>query len=193
MSSRALLGAELANQLLSGAWQQIIGASSQGLMPDNLQHGVHGGRHHHRGHSPEGWPYAIAPRNELIDRPGPTRADRVVLPMSSGVEILPNTSAQITSRPQDVAFRPERIVIGQAGTDKGAADWIVNDVKVGNKSQFSQSGDVPGDLFAATTIDSYVSFATVQTAMDFVMLVTYTGTNEAGAKFYCAVLGTAAV
>ncbi len=139
------------------------------------------------------WPYAIAPRNELIDRPGPTRADRVVLPMSSGVEILPNTSAQITSRPQDVAFRPERIVIGQAGTDKGAADWIVNDVKVGNKSQFSQSGDVPGDLFAATTIDSYVSFATVQTAMDFVMLVTYTGTNEAGAKFYCAVLGTAAV
>ncbi len=42
-------------------------------------------------------------------------------------------------------------MIGQAGTDKGAADWIVNDVKVGNKSQFSQSGDVPGELFGATT------------------------------------------
>jgi hypothetical protein len=174
---------------LLGAWQQIIGASSKGLMPDDHQHGVHGGRHHRR-HWHDG---EIGPRNELIDRPGPTRADRVVLPMSSGVSILPNTSAQITSRPQDVAFRPERIVIGQAGTDGGAADWIVNDVKVGNKSQFSQSGDVPGDLFAATTIDSYVSFATVQTAMDFVMLVTYVGTNESGAPFYCAVLGTAAV
>ena len=40
--------------------------------------------------------------------PGPTGADRVILPMSSGVNILPNTSAQITSRPQNYAFRPER-------------------------------------------------------------------------------------
>ena len=139
-------------------------------------------------------PYAFAPRNELIDRPGPTRADRVILPMSSGVDIGVNTSAQITSRPQDVAFRPERVIIGAAGTANGAADWVVNDIKVGNRSQFSQSGDVPGDMFASTTIDSYVSFATVQTAMDFVMLVTYVGLNESlKAPFYCSVLGTAAV
>ena len=127
-------------------------------------------------------------RNLMVDRPGPTRADRVLLPMSSGVSILPNTSAQITSRPQNVAFRPERVIIG--GT---AGDWIVNDIKVGNRSQFSQSGDVPGETFASTTIDSFVSFETVQTAMDFVMLVTYIGASESGAPFYCAVLGTAAI
>ena len=178
---------------LMGAWQTILGAASQGLLPDNLQHGVHGGRPHHpHGFHAAGWNYALPPRNVMVERPGPTRADRVILPMSSGVNILPNTSAQITSRPQDVAFRPERIVIGSGG-GVAASDWIVNDVKVGNKSQFSQSGDVPGDLFAATTIDSFVSFATVQTAMDFVMLVTYIGTSESGAPFYCAVLGTAAV
>ena len=131
---------------------------------------------------------SLPPRNELVDRPGPTRADRVLLPMSSGVNILPNTSAQITSRPQNVAFRPERVIIG--GTP---GDWIVNDIKVGNRSQFSQSGDVPGEVFANTTIDAFVSFETVQTAMDFVMLVTYIGASESGAPFYCAVLGTAAI
>jgi hypothetical protein len=137
---------------------------------------------------PAAVPYAIPPRNMLVDRPGPDRADRILLPMSSGVNILPNTSAQITSRPQNVAFRPERIIIGG-----NPGDWIVNDIKVGNRSQFSQSGDIPGETFASTAIDSFVSFETVQTAMDFVMLVTFIGASESGAPFVCSVLGTAAV
>ena len=181
-----------------GAWQQIIGGGHHHHRPNNHTHGVYGGRP--RGvalmgaDGDDGGGYAFAPRNELIDRPGPTRADRVILPMSSGVDIGVNTSAQITSRPQDVAFRPERVFISAAGTSGGAADWVVNDIKIGNRSQFSQSGDIPGDMFASTTIDSYVSFATVQTAMDFVMLVTYVGQNESlNAPFYCSVLGTAAV
>ncbi len=133
------------------------------------------------------WPYMIPPRNLLVDRPGPTGADRVILPMSSGVNILPNTSAQITSRPQNYAFRPERVIIS------GAADWVINDVKVGNMSQFSQSGDVPGEMFGATTIDGFVKFTTCQTAMDFVIVTTFVGASESGAPFVCGVLGTAAV
>jgi hypothetical protein len=133
-------------------------------------------------------PYASQGRPELVERQGSLRADRITLPMSSGVAILPNTSAQITSRPQNVAFRPERIIIGGR-----PGDWIVNDIKVGNRSQFSQSGDVPGEMFAATTIDAYVSMETVQTAMDFVMLVTFIGDVQGGAQFVCGVLGTAAV
>ncbi len=133
------------------------------------------------------WPYMIPPRNLLVDRPGPTGADRVILPMSSGVNILPNTSAQITSRPQNYAFRPERCIIS------GAADWVINDIKVGNMSQFSQSGDVPGEMFGATTIDGFVKFTTCQTAMDFVIVTTFVGASESGAPFVCGVLGTAAV
>ncbi len=133
------------------------------------------------------WPYTIPPRNLLVDRPGPTGADRVILPMSSGVNILPNTSAQITSRPQNYAFRPERVIISNSG------DWVINDIKVGNMSQFSQSGDVPGEMFGATTIDGFVKFTTCQTAMDFVIVTTFVGPSEAGAPFVCGVLGTAAV
>ena len=179
-------------------------------LPPGPHHGYghhhgHGHHHHHFGH---GGPYPaqmypahpayaygyahashpIAGRAQLVERPGPHRADRITLPMSSGVAIFPNTSAQITSRPQAVAFRPERIIIG--GTP---SSWIVNDVKVGNRSRFAQSGDVPGEMFAATTIDGFVSMETVQTAMDFVMVVTFVGDNQEGAPFVCGVLGTAAV
>ncbi len=64
---------------------------------------------------------------------------------------------------------------------------------MGNRSQFSQSGDVPGEMFAATATDAHFSLDTVQTAMDFVMFVTYVGPNPLGEPFMCGVIGTAAV
>jgi hypothetical protein len=137
--------------------------------------------------------YRIPPRNALVQDPGPDRAGREVLPMSTGVAILPTQSAQITARPQRVAFRPERVFISAAGTSGGAADWVVNDIKIGNRSQFSQSGDVPGDMFATNAIDGFVSFETAQTAMDVVMVVTYIGLNESGVPFFASIVGTAAI
>jgi hypothetical protein len=113
--------------------------------------------------------------------------------MSTGVPILPTQSAQITGRPQCLVYRCTRFMISNAGTAGGAADWIVNDIKIGNVSQFVQSGDVPGDLFASNAIDTFVRFAPAQTAMDVVVVVTYIGLNESGAPFFGAMLGTAAV
>jgi hypothetical protein len=137
--------------------------------------------------------YQFPPRNSLVQDPGPDRSGREVLPMSTGVAILPTQSAQITARPQRVAFRPERVFISAAGTSGGAADWVVNDIKIGNRSQFSQSGDVPGDMFATNAIDGFVSFETAQTAMDVVMVVTYIGLNESGVPFFASIVGTAAI
>ena len=131
-------------------------------------------------------------RNELIEEPGPDRAGREILPMSSGTQaILPNHSASITARPQRVAFRPERVFISENGD--GAANWLVNDILIGNRSQFSQAGQIPGDIFATTAIDSFVSFETAQTAMDVVMVITYVGPTSDGQPFYGAIIGTAAV
>ncbi len=135
----------------------------------------------------------IQPRNALVEAPAPGHAGREVLPMSTGVAILPTQSAQITARPQRVAFRPERVFISAAGTSGGAADWVVNDIKIGNRSQFSQSGDVPGDMFATNAIDGFVSFETAQTAMDVVLVVTYIGLNESGCPFFASIVGTAAI
>ena len=136
---------------------------------------------------------SFPPRAALVDARLPDRADREILPMSTGVPILPTQSAQITGRPQRLAFVPCRFVISNAGTSGGAADWIVNDIKIGNRSQFSQSGDVPGDMFATNAIDTFVRFETAQTAMDVVVVVTYIGLNESGVPFFGAMVGTAAV
>ena len=42
----------------------------------------------------------------------------------------------LTSRPRDVAFKPERVTISQArvgdGAPPSAADWIVNSIYIGN-------------------------------------------------------------
>jgi hypothetical protein len=187
-----------------GAWYQIVGAlpgpdaptgsAQESGVPTSMQHGAYGGRLHDQPRFGVGDGYGpIPPRNALIDAPGPERAGREILPMSTGVAILPTQSAQITARPQRVAFRPERVFISAAGTDGGAADWIVNDIKIGNRSQFSQSGDIPGDMFATNAIDGFVSFETAQTAMDVVMVVTYIGTNESGVAFYGSIIGTAAI
>jgi hypothetical protein len=133
------------------------------------------------------------PRNWMIEQPAPTHAGREILPMSTGVPILPSQSAQITAKPQRVCWRMERFVISNAGTSGGAADWVVNDIKIGNQSQFAQSGDVPGDMFATNAIDTFVSFQTAQTAMDVVVVVTYIGLNESGCPFFGSAVGTSAI
>ena len=137
--------------------------------------------------------FQFQPRAAVVDAPLPTQANRDILPMSTGVPILPTQSAQITGRPQTLVFKIGRFVISNAGTAGGAADWIVKDIKIGNRSQFVQSGDVPGDLFATNAIDTFVRFEAAQTAMDVVVVVTYIGLNESGAPFFGAMVGTAAV
>jgi hypothetical protein len=137
--------------------------------------------------------FGFPARAAVVDAALPTQANRDILPMSTGVPILPTQSAQITGRPQTLVFKIGRFVISNAGTAGGAADWIVNDIKIGNRSQFVQSGDVPGDLFATNAIDTFVRFDAAQTAMDVVVVVTYIGLNESGCPFFGAMVGTAAV
>ena len=137
--------------------------------------------------------YPFPPQAMVVEAAKPTFAARDILPMSTGVPILPTQSAQITGRPQCLVFQCNRFLISNAGTAGGSADWIVNDIKIGNRSQFVQSGDVPGDLFATNAIDTFVRFEAAQTAMDVVVVVTYIGLNESGAPFFGAMVGTAAI
>ena len=144
------------------------------------------------------WPggpaaYPFPPRAAVVAAPLPTQANRDILPMSTGVPILPTQSAQITGRPQVLVFKCGAFVISNGGTSGGAADWIVNDIKIGNRSQFVQSGDVPGDMFATNAVNTFVRFESAQTAMDIVVVVTYIGLNDSGCPFFGAMLGTAAV
>jgi len=184
---------------LLGSWQQIVGQAAGQLEngPGSfVAHGPYGDPHGARRHSQANSFAGLQPRAYLREMPEPSMANRQVLPMNTGTTPVPIAStAQITSRPQRVAFRPERIFVSSTdiGGSGSAANWIINDITIGNRSQFAQSGALPGDMFSNQAIDSFVTFETAQTAMDVVMIVTYQGGTEGGTPFYGAIIGTAAV
>jgi len=66
-----------------------------------------------------------------------------ILPCGTGLTpIAPGQSAQITARPQGGDFDPRYLLVSRA-----CADFMLNDIRVMNRSQFLQSGDVPLDPF----------------------------------------------
>ncbi len=203
----AAAGDPSAQALVGAAWKQVVGqggpasgpiqngpgasAVAHGPYgdPHGARGGLYGGYHGHQGGGP-------VPRAWLRDVPDPTMANRQVLPMNTGTTNVPQSlTANITSRPQRVAFRPERVFVSAAdiGGSGSAANWIVNDITIGNRSQFAQSGALPGDMFANVSIDSFVTFETAQTAMDVTMIVTYQGGTYGGTPFFGSIIGTAAV
>ena len=115
---------------------------------------------------------------------------REILPLSTGTPIKPGQTCSIKGRVQTQdGFWPDQLSISNAGTAGGAADWVVNDIKVAGRSQFCQSGDIPGDLFKTDAISSFVRFDAVRGAMDVDLIVTYIGKNEEGCPFFGAVTG----
>lgn len=111
-------------------------------------------------------------------------ASRGIQPVASNMNILPNATAQITIRPQGGPFRPERILI--SGTP---ANWYVDDIRIGSRSQLSHAGSLPGELFSVNSIDTFLSLETVQPGMDLILVVTYVGGNPQGEPFSAVVLG----
>ena len=136
----------------------------------------------------------IHPRAALVQASAPNMANREPLPMSTGTAPVGiGLTAQITSRPQRVGFRPERLFVSNYSLDGlGATAWTINDITIGNVSQLAQAGNLPGDMFANTAIDSFVTFKTAQTAMDVVLITTYNGTTEGGIPFTGAIIGLSA-
>ena len=134
-----------------------------------------------------------------------------ILPFSDHALILPTQSAQITSRPQRRLFRPRYLILAKAT----AMAIDVLDIKVGNRSQFSQSGAVPGEMFAVDAPEAAfeatpdaaedtvytlrinvrgverlplpIDFEAVQMAMDLV--VTVTNISDAPIRFRGAFIG----
>jgi hypothetical protein len=192
-----------------GAISGYPGSGALAHGPYGDPHGARGGHHlgGHRHHQATGYrvgnaivdaglEYGISPRAALVPSPEPTMANRQVLPMNTGGQNVGiGLTAIITSRPQRVAFRPERVFVSATGTSsQGAAAWLVNDITIGNRSQYVQQGALPGDMFATGAIDSFITFETAQTAMDVTMSVTFNdATVEGGQPFYGSLIGTAAM
>ena len=125
-----------------------------------------------------------------VDPPDPRRVPREVLMFASGVPVLPGQSVQLVVRPQ-VGLRCERFVIAAGSSPNGAADWIVQDIRINARSQFIQPGDLPGDMFASDAIDAYVTFHTLALAsVDVTVVATYVGPLQEGVPFFGSMFGS---
>ncbi len=145
-----------------------------------------------RGPQPDDGVPVVAAETRTERRP-PGHPGRNILPMSTGTPILPTQSAQITGPPPALGCKIGRFVISNAGTAGGAADWLVNNIKINDVSQFLKSGDVPGTVFATSAPDDegakFVQFTPTLTRDDnVVIVVTYIGRNELGCPFFGALV-----
>lgn len=109
------------------------------------------------------------------------RAVSCFLPVSTDVPILPTQSAQITGRTRS-PFLLERLVIADPD------GWIVNDIKIGNRSLLAQSGDLPGQAFSSQAVGCAVTFGPVGKLMDCVIITTRSESLES-AGFFSGVQG----
>jgi hypothetical protein len=129
------------------------------------------------GKNPEGLPFFASVMGSRPDQ-NPTK-----VPIRTPDPLQVSRQATIRVSEPSMTFRIERFIIEDANTEGGAADWIVNDLRIGNRSQFVQSGGIPGDLFATTAIDTFVKFDAWLLGMMIEIDVTYIGLNKEGAAF----------
>ena len=101
-------------------------------------------------------------------------------------EVDAGDAATIPAAPQNL-FRPERLVI----PSDICFDFGVQDIKVGNQSQFAQSVEVPAAVFSEVSIDTNVTFDTAEVGNQISILVRNKGTTD-NLEFTAAALGTIA-
>ena len=101
----------------------------------------------------------------IVRTQAPTRARRQLLNLVSTGTIGAGAAATITARPQTIAFKPDRVIVPSSI----GPDFTIQDIKVGNQSQFVQSGEMSAECFGPLVTESLLDFDTVQTSQDFVM------------------------
>jgi hypothetical protein len=124
--------------------------------------------------------------------------ERSILPLSSAsVEdpglIQPGQSCMVVARAnsQQVeqiprrrarSFRPERLFLCAAGTAGGTADWIVNDIFLGGRSQVAPHRDLPGAIFGTEVLGTLRTFDRISGEAPIQLTTTYVGSNPLGAR-----------
>jgi len=110
---------------------------------------------------------------------------------------IPNNGGQfnVISRPQ-VLFRGERLVIpdspawpGQSGSTQ-ADSFLINDIKIGNKSQLVEATSLPARAFAENAVGVRLSLDTASIAQDVVVAVS--NVDVTAATFRAVMFGTSA-
>lgn len=105
----------------------------------------------------------------VVDRRN-QKARRFPSPVTATV-VAGGAAATIRANPQTL-FRPERLVVPASL----APSFVLTDLKVGNVSQFPNTGELPLEIFAQNGVDCTITLDTVNPAIDLsVSVINITG------------------
>jgi hypothetical protein len=68
--------------------------------------------------------------------------------------------------------------------------WIIENIEIRGRSQFTSDESLPGDLFSAQSLDPAVSFDSAEPGSEIRFRVRYTGDKPGGERFIAALIGT---
>ena len=74
----------------------------------------------------------------------------------------------VTTRPQN-DFQPHRLLIGATSV---APHFVIEDIKIGTRSQFAGNGAMAAETFSNTTVGSAIKFELARTSQDVTIIVT---------------------
>ncbi len=140
----------------------------------------------HQGASPAIFEYEVSGHEVPA---GNTAGDYAFLPVDSGTKILTGTTSVVCGRadlPDGYCFIPEGAVL------QDPESWVILDVKVGNRTQFAQGGDVPGVAFGACTVGCPMTIEPIYPGMGLSVVARYMGSDRDGGRFVFGVVGRVA-
>jgi hypothetical protein len=118
----------------------------------------------------------------LVNQVNPQNARVLYLGFDSVTDVPAGSTVNVSTNTQDV-FKPRKIIISATI----APLFVINDIKVGNISQFSSSAAVPAEAFVANSVSADVNFDTAQVSQQ----ITFNVSNVSGApaRFRAAING----
>jgi hypothetical protein len=100
------------------------------------------------------------------------------------LQVAGGSSQVVTARPQ-VLFRPKRLLVPAAI----ASFFSIDDIKIGNRSQFVAAGPVPAEAFAPSAFGAALRMDTCQVSMEIILQVS--NLSLAATDFRAAMFGDA--
>jgi hypothetical protein len=127
---------------------------------------------------------AYGSQPQVVNRPLRDMREYPLGFLQAGIGV--GVTAEVISRPQ-VTFRGERLVIPTSV----AANFALNDIKVGNRSQLVNSTSLPAEMFQENAIGIRLAMDTATVAQDIALSVTNSDPAYSH-TFRCAIVGTVA-
>lgn len=105
-----------------------------------------------------------------------------------GAYEVPRNLFTITVRPQQTAFKPDRLLVMDRCANE---DWFIHDIKIGHRSQLLAPDPIPASMFAAIGGgNAALDFEVAGVGIDVQLVVEYVGDAPEGAPFWATFIGT---